>query len=72
MRAYETIRFTEWADVADILAEGRKSCAGRLPGRGGDFRPIARGRRKAATRRTLKRRDRARVAAAARRDEVAS
>jgi hypothetical protein len=81
MRAYETIKFTEGPDVGDIKSEGRRSRVGRIP-RGEvthtwtDNPKICRNERgynrstvKAAVRRNLKRSDKARVAAALRREE---
>lgn len=55
MRAYQTIRFIEHPDVADIQAQGRKSRIGRLPG---TERGYVKPEQKARVRRMLKRRDR--------------
>jgi len=52
MRAYRTLRFGQHPDVADIQADGRKSSVG-----GKNY--LRNTKRKAATRRTLKRRDKA-------------
>jgi len=54
MKAYETIRFIEFPDVGDIREQGRKSCVG------GKERGYSRKASKNATRRRLKRSDRAR------------
>lgn len=58
MRAYNTIRFTEFPDVGDIRREGRASHVGKLNRGRGYVRSAA----KKAARRNLKRRDRARTA----------
>jgi len=57
MRAYQTIKFIEFPDVVDIRSEGRASHVGRIKRGRGYNRP----RSKAASRRYLKRADRARV-----------
>lgn len=56
MIAYQTIRLTEYPDVADIKAEGRNTRTGRL----NDHRTIRHLRVKHSVRRSLKRSDRAR------------
>ena len=54
MKAYKTIRFVEYPDRGDLRADGRSNDG---------IRPVFRDpRAKAATRRYLKRRDRARMA----------
>ena len=55
MRAYRNIRFIEGPDVADIQSQGRKSIVGRIKRGRGYCAPVS----KAATRRYLKRVDRA-------------
>lgn len=55
VRAYRTIRFIEYPDVADIQSQARKSSVGRLDERG----YIRNTERKRAIRRMLKRRDKA-------------
>jgi len=67
MRPYLSIRLTQWPDMADLKAEGRKAAAGNLRGRNGrDIRGLFRHPRvKRAVRRTLKRIDRRRVQAQA-------
>ena len=63
MRPYRTIKLEEFPDVGDIQAEARASHVGRLPEKGGDFKPYIRNKaKKAATRRMLKRSDKARAA----------
>lgn len=59
MRAYETIKFTERPDVADIRSEGRKSSVGKLRHGGGRgyCKPVAKRR----VRRALKRADKVRA-----------
>lgn len=56
MRAYETKRFTEWPDVGDIRCEARKSITGRLKR---DHGYMKNKEAKAATRRSMKRSDKA-------------
>lgn len=56
MRAYKTIRFAFHPDIADIRADGRKSSVGQLAGN--EHGLIRDPRKKAATRRYLKRSDR--------------
>lgn len=61
MKAYKTIRFTEAPDIGDIKEEGRASHVGKLAGRSGEYRPYTRSASaRRATRRTLKRADKAR------------
>jgi hypothetical protein len=59
MRAYQTIRFTEGPDCGDLAQEGRKSSVGNIAGKSGHYRSHSRGKK--ATRRYLKRADRARA-----------
>ncbi|MCK9459488.1 MAG: hypothetical protein M0R80_07610 [Proteobacteria bacterium] len=62
MKPYKTIKLTECPDVADIQAEGRRSACGKLAGKSGECRGYTKSKQsKAATRRTLKRADKARV-----------
>lgn len=62
MRPYKTIRLEEFPDIGDIQAEARASHVGRLPEKGGDFKPYTRNKAKRrAIRRSLKRGDRARA-----------
>ena len=62
MRPYKTIRLEEFPDIGDIQAEARASHVGRLPEKGGDFKPYTRNKAKRrAIRRSLKRRDKARA-----------
>lgn len=56
MRAYRTIKLTEYPDVGDIRREGRHSSVGRVRGERGYVRSNA----KRVARRNLKRRDKAR------------
>jgi hypothetical protein len=60
MKPYETIRLTECPDVGDIQSEGRASHVGKLREIGGDFKPYLRTPKRKATRRGLKRADKAR------------
>lgn len=60
MRPYGNIKLTDGPDCRDLDVEGRKSSAGNIRGKGGDYRSNASPRSKAASRRNLKRRDRAR------------
>jgi len=63
MRPYKHIRLEEWPDMGDIRAEGRKSCCSHLPGKNGECRSHARNSAsKKATRRSLKRADKAKDA----------
>ncbi len=63
MRPYKTMRLEEFHDIGDIQSEARASHVGRLPEKGGDFKPYIRNKaNKAATRRMLKRSDKARAA----------
>lgn len=59
MRPYENYRFIEQPDVADIREQGRASHVGKFPGKGGDYRGYCRPAGKRATRRAMKRGDRA-------------
>lgn len=61
MKPYKTIKLIDSPDVADIQADGRKSSVGNLRGKGGDYRGIQKSRKKRASRRYLKRSDKARV-----------
>lgn len=62
MRPYKTIRLEEFPDIGDIQAEARASHVGRLPEKGGDFKPYTRNKAKRrAIRRSLKRGDKARA-----------
>jgi hypothetical protein len=62
MRPYTTFRFSNFPDVGDIKAEGRKSSAGQLPGKSGEYHSLTRNpNRRRQVRRTLKRSDKARV-----------
>jgi hypothetical protein len=62
MRAYQTHRFEEFPDVADIQRDGRASHVGKLPEKSGEFKPYRRNAEsRRATRRTLKRRDKQRM-----------
>ena len=63
MRPYRTIKLEEFPDIGDIQSEARASHVGRLPERGGDFKPYIRNKpKKASIRRMLKRSDKARSA----------
>lgn len=62
MHPYQTRKLTEYPNVADIKAEGRKSSSSGRPSRSGEFKPHTRNpRRRRAIRRSLKRADRARA-----------
>jgi hypothetical protein len=61
MLPYKTLRLEQWPDVADVRREARASRVGKLDHHTYNDRPA----RKAAIRRTLKRRDRARLEAQA-------
>lgn len=56
MRAYRTIRFVEFPDVADIKADARKSSVGRLAGDESTYSRNTASKRR--VRRAMKRRDR--------------
>lgn len=61
MKPYQTNKLTEFPDVADIQADGRKSCAGKFAGKSGDYRPYSRSKNRKSTRRGLKRADKAKI-----------
>lgn len=58
MRPYG-VRVIEYPDVGDIQEMGAKGCAGKFPGKSGDYHPYSRGASKASTRRTWARKARA-------------
>lgn len=60
MRPYQTHKLEEFPDCGDIQAEGRKSSVGRLRGKGG-YRASINAKSKRASRRYLKRADKARI-----------
>ena len=62
MRPYGNIKLDAYPDVADGKADGRKASAVNLPGKGGKARSNQAPRKKAAARRILKHRDKARTA----------
>ncbi len=60
MHPYNFRKLTESPDVGDIKEEGRKSSTGKYPEKGGEFKGYTRkSRNKRATRRYLKRADKA-------------
>ena len=61
MKPYENKKLNEFPDVADIQEEGRKSSVGKISGKSGDTRPYSRSKNRKATRRTLKRSDKAKT-----------
>jgi len=69
MRPYQTQKLDSCPDVADGKAEGRKASAVNLPGKGGKARSNQIPRKKAESRRTLKRADKARVTRQLKKDE---
>jgi hypothetical protein len=69
MKPYRTIKLIEFPDIADIQAQGRKSSVGRLPEKGGDFKPYVRSAKcRASARRALKKADKNELARIDRRD----
>jgi hypothetical protein len=61
MRPYQTRKLEEFPDCGDIAEEGRKSSVGRLRGKGGYYRASINAKSKRASRRYLKRADKARI-----------
>lgn len=61
MKAYETIKFEEFPDVADIQADGRKSSIGKFPSKNGEYKPYIRSSNKKKVRRYLKHKDKMRM-----------
>ena len=62
MRPYQSIKLDAYPNVADGKAEGRPARAVNLPGKGGKARSNQSPAKKAAARRILKHRDKARTA----------
>jgi hypothetical protein len=61
MKPYQTKKLEQFPDCGDIRDEGRKSVVGRLRGPGGDYRASINSKSKRATRRALKRADKAKA-----------
>jgi hypothetical protein len=59
MRPYRHQRLEEYPDVADLKNEARKTGAGKLRGKGGDYRAYRDTKGRKQLRRSLKRADKA-------------
>jgi hypothetical protein len=62
MKPYQSIKLDAYPDVADGKSDGRAARVVNLPGKGGKARSNQSPRKKAAARRLLKHRDKARTA----------
>lgn len=62
MKPYKNKKLDNYPDIADIHAYGRKSSTGNIQGKSGEIRSIHRSsEKKRATRRALKRSDKAKT-----------